>query len=181
MENYFVLGLVLGLIFGIFLANHIPQNFHQVPITNADKEIWFKTLPSLEGIPYRWGGQNPKNGFDCSGLIVYLYNQLGVKHFVYQGKLVYDVSADALFKYNVILEDANSAKQGDLIFFDVNGDGIMDHVAILDKIDKDRKVWIWDATDIVDGTNINKVSHRVLSNIWDKNPIFGKPLKVIFK
>jgi cell wall-associated NlpC family hydrolase len=32
----------------------------------------------LTGIPYRWGGASPQGGFDCSGLVQYVYRKLGV-------------------------------------------------------------------------------------------------------
>ena len=32
----------------------------------------------LLGIPYRWGGISPAEGFDCSGLVYYVYRRLGV-------------------------------------------------------------------------------------------------------
>jgi len=30
-----------------------------------------------QGIPYRYGGNNPRNGFDCSGLIQFSFAQVG--------------------------------------------------------------------------------------------------------
>jgi peptidoglycan endopeptidase LytE len=32
----------------------------------------------LLGIPYTWGGEDPKTGFDCSGFLVYVFNKQGV-------------------------------------------------------------------------------------------------------
>jgi cell wall-associated NlpC family hydrolase len=33
---------------------------------------------NFEGTPYKWGGNDPRSGIDCSGFVKYLYGQIGL-------------------------------------------------------------------------------------------------------
>ncbi len=61
----------------------------------------------LVGIPYRYGGQSPDAGFDCSGLVYFTYRQAGVD--------VPRVSADQ-FKISRKIS-YKDIRDGDLVFF----------------------------------------------------------------
>ncbi|HKI91697.1 MAG TPA: NlpC/P60 family protein [Gaiellaceae bacterium] len=60
------------------------------------------------GIPYRWGGDSPATGFDCSGFVMYVYAQLGI--------LLPHQSA-AQYGYGTPVPRAQ-LQPGDLVFFD---------------------------------------------------------------
>jgi cell wall-associated NlpC family hydrolase len=65
------------------------------------------------GIPYRWGGADPLTGFDCSGLTMYVYAQLGVTLTHYTGAQWFEgvrVPPDQL-------------QPGDLLFFEPSAAG----------------------------------------------------------
>ena len=71
------------------------------------------------GVPYRWGGSSPAEGFDCSGLTMYVYAQLGIALPHY---------AAAQWSEGVQV-DPSSLEPGDLVFFEPGLDG-PGHVAI---------------------------------------------------
>jgi len=72
----------------------------------AEKEV---------GVPYRYGGANPQ-GFDCSGLVYYVYHSLGVS-----------VPRTALAQHQAAKPVAQKdLKPGDLVFFYTS----VDHVGI---------------------------------------------------
>ena len=79
-----------------------------------------KGAMSLLGTPYRWGGTSPDGGFDCSGLVNYVFRTaLGIE--------LPRVSRDMARDGERVDRDALSA--GDLVFFSRRGSRI-DHVGI---------------------------------------------------
>ena len=73
---------------------------------------------SLTGTMYVWGGDSPEIGFDCSGLISYVYGQYGIP--------VNRIAGDMLLNGVAVSEE--EAQPGDIVLFK-NGDTI-DHAGI---------------------------------------------------
>jgi len=59
------------------------------------------------GIPYKWGGQSPETGFDCSGLTSYTYRKAGV---------IIPRTTQAQLENGRFVEK-NKLQVGDLVFF----------------------------------------------------------------
>lgn len=72
------------------------------------------------GVKYAWGGSNPKTGFDCSGLTMYVYGKLGVKLLHYTG----DQWREG---YRI---PRTQLRRGDLVFFDLSNGGDPQHEGI---------------------------------------------------
>ncbi len=102
-----------------FGAGPSPESGLQLPAFGEGlKTVWGNSLGAqaasialkFVGVPYVWGGENP-SGFDCSGLTMYAYRQVGVSlsHWTgYQWK-------------EGTLVDPGQLQPGDLLFFDLRG------------------------------------------------------------
>ena len=72
------------------------------------------------GYRYVWGGSSPSTGFDCSGLVTWVFREYNGFKFKSRTSLYLDGTR--------ILRDA--LKPGDLVFFDTVGNGSVSHVGI---------------------------------------------------
>jgi len=85
------------------------------------EDVLFRAL-GLVGTPYRWGGNTPDSGFDCSGLIGYVYRD------------VTGISLPRTTREMIGMQAANVGKEGlqtgDLIFFATNGGSQVSHAGI---------------------------------------------------
>ena len=91
----------------IFTYNGSKMSIYNATIGDAAVTEIRKYL----GVPYLWGGTTPK-GFDCSGLVQYVYKSLGID--------LNRVSQDQ-FKQGTPLS-REELMPGDLVFFEENGD-----------------------------------------------------------
>ena len=84
---------------GGFIGGNLPPGRYGAAVGIAEQYL---------GVPYVWGGASP-SGFDCSGLVMYVYAQLGVSlpH--------YTVSQ---YSYpNAVHPSRSELQPGDLVFF----------------------------------------------------------------
>lgn len=89
------------------------------PASAGVKSVLSRAL-ALLGTPYRWGGTTPDSGFDCSGLVGYVFrNTLGIE--------LPRVSRD-MAKTGRAISDRAQLAAGDLVFF--GRKGRVDHVGI---------------------------------------------------
>ena len=89
------------------------------PALSADGYSISSTALALRGAPYKNGGTDPQQGFDCSGFVQYVYSQHGVK-------MPRDVRRQ--FGVGQGVEPA-SLEPGDLVFFSTIAPGAS-HVGI---------------------------------------------------
>ncbi len=85
----------------------------------------FSSINELLGTSYRSGGSTP-DGFDCSGLVQYLYKQ--------QFRMILPRTTGELALLGSVVPE-NNLRRGDLVFFSIDSNNI-DHVGIV--IDRNR-------------------------------------------
>ena len=88
--------------------------------TVALRESIIKTARQYIGVPYKWGGESPQTGFDCSGftMVVYQLNGLDLPR-----------SSRLQWKAGRPIK-RNQLSKGDLVFFATSGGRRVSHVGI---------------------------------------------------
>jgi cell wall-associated NlpC family hydrolase len=84
------------------------------------------TASRYVGAPYRWGGESPRTGFDCSGLTMAVYRINGL-----------DLPRSSRQQWKVgISINRHQLRKGDLVFFATRGGSRVSHVGIYTGGDK---------------------------------------------
>ncbi|HEY8011170.1 MAG TPA: C40 family peptidase [Rudaea sp.] len=101
----------------------VPPGYTPLPAHKGEvgpNDILFRAI-GLVGTPYRWGGNTPQSGFDCSGLIVFVFREVAG---IPLPRTVQDI-------YAVDLADVrrDRLQGGDLVFFHTSGSGVS-HIGI---------------------------------------------------
>ncbi len=122
----FSLNLLLGVtIFFVFSSCTATKrhNYRKKTVSKSEKLRSFvvNEAHSLIGAPYKYGGTSPQKGFDCSGLVEYVYGKKGIK-------ISGSSRSQSQKGKNIKLK---SVKPGDLVFF--KNKGKINHVAIVAK------------------------------------------------
>lgn len=74
------------------------------------------------GVPYRWGGSSPQTGFDCSGLIGYVFNNsMNIK---------LPRSTTEMMRLKAPVIERSRLRSGDIVFFATSGGRRVSHAGI---------------------------------------------------
>lgn len=96
------------------------------------RELALKVLEKQLGLPYIWGGNDPVSGFDCSGLMIEVLQSVGI---IAEKK---DYTAHGLKN---LFPETDVLEPGNMVFWDWNGDGKIDHVEMIAFLDDNGEVF----------------------------------------
>jgi len=111
-----------GLIGRFFIV--IPADYAAARITRSGKgdlrNELVKTARRFLGVPYRWGGEDRKRGFDCSGLTMVCYRLNGL-----------NLPRNSRMQYRAGRQiNKQQLRKGDLVFFATHGGKRVTHVGM---------------------------------------------------
>lgn len=91
----------------------LPARAPSAASAGEANDILFRAI-GLVGTPYHWGGNTPAGGFDCSGLVDYIYRTAAG---IQLPRTSHDMAAMNKRKVHKMTQLAS----GDLVFFAING------------------------------------------------------------
>lgn len=102
-------------------ANRLSTKSQRLGRLTANSRVVARAR-ELIGAPYRYGGASLSSGFDCSGLLVYLFRtEAGLKVPRTTGEMIEEGGEHI---------DRRQLRPGDAVFFNRNGRGSVSHVGL---------------------------------------------------
>lgn len=98
-----------------------PRSTASAVFNPAADDVLFRAI-GLVGTPYVWGGNTPSSGFDCSGLIGFVYNDAA--------GINLPRTTQQMAKMQGQHVPRNQLRSGDLVFFSTAGNGRVSHAGI---------------------------------------------------
>lgn len=143
----------------------VNNNFENLSKIDSLRYCLISIAEKQEGIVYKYAGEKPETGFDCSGFTKYVYSGIGVE-LPHNAQKQSDIEVQ-----NIVLSDA---QPGDLIFFGSKYDDkhYTQHAGIIYSIKEDEVKVIHCVSGgvSIDGNNSS------WSNYWKDKVLFVKPL-----
>ncbi|MDW2980853.1 C40 family peptidase [Rhodanobacter sp. KK11] len=98
----------------------LPPRAPSAASAGEANDVLFRAI-GLVGTPYRWGGNTPAGGFDCSGLVDYIYRTAA-------GIRLPRTSHEMASMDGRKVRKMTQLASGDLVFFDIGG--AISHVGV---------------------------------------------------
>ena len=96
----------------------IASEAHDLPVSARANDVLFRAL-GLVGTPYRYGGNTPESGFDCSGLVGFVFRDAAGLALPRSSRDIAEVDAPQVRRSRLA--------PGDLVFFGQRG---VNHIGI---------------------------------------------------
>lgn len=96
------------------------------------RDIALESAKSFLMIPYRWGGSDPMNGFDCSGLVIEILKTVG---------LFPENSDNTAHGLSRMYNQTDIMQPGNLVFWDWDNNGVMDHVEMICHVSEEGEIY----------------------------------------
>ncbi len=148
----------------------ISNNLENLSELDSIRHRLISIAKNQEGIVYRYAGEKPETGFDCSGFTKYVYSGVGVE-LPHNAQKQSDIQVPNI--------DISEAQAGDLIFFGSKYDNkhYTQHAGIIYSIREDELKVIHCVSGgvSIDGNNSS------WAHYWKDKVLFVKPLSSFFE
>ncbi|MFM2394945.1 MAG: hypothetical protein RLZZ546_2928 [Bacteroidota bacterium] len=135
---------------------------NKIDALTQKREAMVESAQSYIGIPYKYAGKNPKEGFDCSGFANFVFTQNGHP----MSGPSHELAMMGVYK------EKDQLKPGDLVFF--GHDQKITHVGIIVSNDSNTK--------FIHSSSSSGIKVDLLSGneYWESRYLFGRDLLTAF-